>query len=63
MQWSVCVCVQQSGDLSQWLLGGIISNVISIFNSSMLAAGGVKAHMRHNSEGTFQHFGEMKTHS
>lgn len=45
------VCVQWSGDLSQWLLGGIISNIISIFNSSMLAAGGVKARIRHNSEG------------
>lgn len=55
--------MQWSGDLSQWLPGGIISNIISIFNSSMLAAGGVKAHMRHNSEGAFQRFSEMKTHS
>lgn len=55
--------MQWGGDLSQWLLGGIISNIISIFNGSMLAAGGVKAHIRHNSEGTFQRFGEMKTHS
>lgn len=54
--------MQWSGDLSHWLLGGIISNIISIFNSSMLAAGGVKARISHNSEGTFQHFGEMKTH-
>lgn len=40
----VWACVQRTGDLTQWLLGGIISSIIFIiFSSKMLAVVGHKA--------------------